>query len=187
MGGGSPPSSRTEYCVGGGPPPSSITCIHISYIHVSAHSLTSSSIISLLHLLVHHPTHSPPHPSSHSLTSSSIISLPHLHHFTPLSPCPLSHSLSQGSWWQSPGIKAKVPGGSPPGIKAKVPGGSPQESMNRLESQFLAGSYSPVGCATTEPPAEIEKACNKEKNLIIPPDPRFVASEVDHLQKLVKN
>ena len=35
--------------------------------------------------------------------------------------------------------------------------------MNRLESQFLVGSYSPVGCATTEPPAEIEKAGNKSK------------------------
>ena len=64
-------------------------------------------------------------------------------------------SQSQGSWWQSPGIKAKVPGGSPqeskprflvavprnqsqgswwqsPGIKAKVPGGSPQESKPRF-------------------------------------------------------
>ena len=36
--------------------------------------------------------------------------------------------------------------------------------MNRLENQFLAESYSPVGCATTEPPAEIEKAGNKTKN-----------------------
>ena len=35
--------------------------------------------------------------------------------------------------------------------------------MNRLESQFLAGSYSPVGCATTEPSAEIKKAGNKRK------------------------
>ena len=35
--------------------------------------------------------------------------------------------------------------------------------MNRLENEFLAGSYSPVGCAPTEPPAEIEKAGNKRK------------------------
>ena len=26
--------------------------------------------------------------------------------------------------------------------------------MDALESRFLAGSYSPVGCTTTEPPAE---------------------------------
>ena len=35
--------------------------------------------------------------------------------------------------------------------------------MNRHENQFLAGSYSPVGCAPTEPPAEIKKAGNKRK------------------------
>ena len=30
--------------------------------------------------------------------------------------------------------------------------------MDALENRFLAGSYSPVGCTTTEPPAENEKA-----------------------------
>ena len=38
-----------------------------------------------------------------------------------------------------------------------------------MKSQLLARSYSPVGCATTEPLAEIEKAGNKR--LIIPPEP----------------
>ena len=33
--------------------------------------------------------------------------------------------------------------------------------MNTLENQFLAGSYSPVGCATNELPAENEKADDK--------------------------
>ena len=30
--------------------------------------------------------------------------------------------------------------------------------MDALENRFLAGSYLPVGCTTTEPPAENEKA-----------------------------
>ena len=78
-----------------------VLILHLTHLlpHPSSHSLASSSLISLPHLLFLHLTPSLPHPSSHSLTTSSIISLPHhlIHHLTPSHPLPSSHSFTTSS------------------------------------------------------------------------------------------